>query len=362
MKMKRMVATFLIAAIVAQTGIVAEYTAVPVKAETVTEQEASTDVTTEVNQNIIKDGNTVLKNKYVYLTGSDGNYKIAAPGTKGAVLYVTDGSGVATKYTGTSLTSIKIYYKGKDTTYLIKNGALYTGLYTKSGKSYCYVKGKKYVGKLTSVKNMNNKKIKYFTYKLSGKTYAFNGSSVMYTNQIIGSYYYDTSGVRNTNAQIKQAVTFVKKHGGSKNSRASKLKKCFSYLASRKHYSHDTDHTAKLCTTTGLPKAANKMLKNSNKGKGNCFGWASSYAYIATVLGYQARVCKGTTRLVSGGMGPHGWTMVKYGGSWKICDANMNYKKNCYMKTYKNYPFKLGSSKTYFSLTAKSGKATWKKL
>ncbi|MDO4169837.1 MAG: transglutaminase-like domain-containing protein, partial [Lachnospiraceae bacterium] len=322
----------------------------------------STTASTEVNKNVIKDGNKILKKKYVYLTGSAGNYKIVAPGTKGATLYITDNNGVATKYTGTSLTSVKIYYKGKDTAYLIKKGVLYTGLYTNSAKSYCYVKGKKYVGKLKSVKSMDNKNIKYFTYKISGKTYAFNGSSVMYKNQIIGSYYYDTAGVRNTDTQIKQAVTFVKKHGGSKNKRSAKLKKCFTYLASRKHYSHDSDHTAKLCTTSGLPKAANKMLKNPNKGKGNCFGWASAYAYIAKVLGYEARVCKGTTRLRSGGMGPHGWTMVKYNGSWKICDANMHYQSNSYMKTYKNYPFKIGKSKTYFSLTAKNGKATWKKL
>ena len=104
------------------------------------------------------------------------------------------------------------------------------------------------------------------------------------------------------------------------------------------------------------------MLRNKNSGRGNCFGWASAYAYIATVLGYEARAAKGTTRLVSGGMGPHGWTMVNYGGSWKVCDANMNYKANCYMKSYGSYPFTLGSSKTYFSLTAKDGKAVWQQL
>jgi hypothetical protein len=208
---------------------------------------------------------------------------------------------------------------------------------------------------------MDNKKIQYFTYKFGKKTYAFDQDGKLYKNQIIGSYFYDSAGIRNTDAQIKLAVTFVKKHGGSKNSRSAKLKKCFSYLANRNHYRHNGDHTAAVCTTAKLPGAANKMLKNGKSGTGNCFSWASSFAYIATVLGYDAKVCKGTIRMVSGGMGPHGWTYVNYGGSWKVCDGNMNYNKNCYMKTYKNYPFKLGSTKTYFKLTASGGSAKWSK-
>jgi hypothetical protein len=240
-------------------------------------------------------------------------------------------------------------------------GTPYSGLRKIKSNQYCYVNGKKYIGELTKTTSMDNKKIQYFTYKFGKKTYAFDQDGKLYKNQIIGSYFYDSAGVRNTDAQIKLAVTFVKKHGGSKNSRSAKLKKCFSYLANRNHYRHNGDHTAAVCTTAKLPGAANKMLKNGTSGTGNCFSWASSFAYIATVLGYDAKVCKGTIRMVSGGMGPHGWAYVKSGGSWKVCDANMNYKKNCYMKTYKNYPFKLGSTKTYFKLTASGGSAKWSK-
>ncbi|MCQ2491824.1 MAG: transglutaminase-like domain-containing protein [Lachnospiraceae bacterium] len=243
------------------------------------------------------------------------------------------------------------------------DGSLFTGVYN----DYCYKDGVKYINSsLKSAKNISNyskkkKTIKYFTLKVDGKTYAFNEKGKVYKKTIIGNYFFDETGIRCNDEVVKNAVRFVLNHGGKNNSRASKLKKCFNYLSSRKHYSHDTDHTAKLATTSGLPKAANKFLKKANSGKGNCFGWASAFAYIGKVLGYDVKVCKGTTRLVSGGYGPHGWTYIKYSGSYKVCDPNMNYKKNCWMKSYKSYPFSLGKSKTYFKLKIKNGKASWSK-
>ena len=242
-----------------------------------------------------------------------------------------------------------------------------TNTFTGIKKKVLYVNGKKYVGKLISVskkKSVNKKAYKYFTYKVDGKTYAFDKNSKMITNQIVGTgskaYYYGKDGVRVTSKQIKQAVKFVQKHGGSNNTRSSKLSKCFYYLSNRSHYSHDPDHTAKLCTKKGLPKAANKMLKNVNGGKGNCFGWASAFAYIGRVLGYDTKVVKTTTRLVSGGYGPHGLTRIKYNGHWLLCDPNMNYKRNTYLKTYKSYPFSLGSSKKYYTLYTSGSVAKWK--
>ncbi len=320
---------------------------------------------TEVEETkVVKDGETVVANKKVYLTVSEaGDYTIVKPGTAGASLYATDAAGVPTASKVTATQTVKIYFAGAEKAYLVKaGGSLFTGAYN----NYCYKDGVKFIdSSLKSAKNISNyskkkKTIKYFTVTADGKTYAFNEKGVLYKKTIIGSDFYDETGVKCNNETVKYAVKFVLNHGGKNNSRASKLKKCFKYLSSRKHYSHDTDHTAKLATTSGLPKAANKFLKKANSGKGNCFGWASSFAYIGKVLGYDVKVCKGTTRLVRGGYGPHGWTYINYGG-WKVCDPNMNYKKNCWMKSYKKYPFSLGKSKTYFKLNIKNGKASWSK-
>lgn len=361
MKFKKSVAMLLVAAMTFQSGMTAGYYSVPVQAETVPAPAAAAPAPVS-NPAVISDGGTIIAGQYVFLKNVNGALVIAAPDENGAVLYQTDANGIPAQYTKKKRAFLNIYYNGKTEKYLVKNAKLYTGIYKKGKKKICYVSGKKYVGKMKTTRDLDNKKIKYFTYKVGKKVYAFNQKGVMYKNEIVGDDFYDSTGVRSKDKQIRQAVAFVKAHGGTKNSRSSKLRNCFYYLANRSHYSHDPDHTARLATESGLPVAADKMLRNKNSGRGNCFGWASAYAYIATVLGYEARAAKGTTRLVSGGMGPHGWTMVNYGGSWKVCDANMNYKANCYMKSYGSYPFTLGSSKTYFSLTAKDGKAVWQQL
>lgn len=74
--------------------------------------------------------------------------------------------------------------------------------------------------------------------------------------------------------------------------------------------------------------------------KGNCYGYAASFAYVAKGLGYDARVCTGTVKSSLGGRTPHAWTEVKVGNRWYVFDAEMQNAKGTgyYKQTYESYP------------------------
>ncbi|MBQ9607238.1 MAG: transglutaminase domain-containing protein [Lachnospiraceae bacterium] len=77
-------------------------------------------------------------------------------------------------------------------------------------------------------------------------------------------------------------------------------------------------------------------------GKGNCYRFAAAFAYLAKALGYDARVITGVIGAARGGYNPHGWTEINVGGTWYICDPEMQYadkkKRDFYMKTAATYP------------------------
>ncbi len=74
--------------------------------------------------------------------------------------------------------------------------------------------------------------------------------------------------------------------------------------------------------------------------KGNCYGYAASFAYVAAGLGYEVRVCTGTVTSSLGGRTDHAWTEVKMGKNWYIFDAEMQDAKGSgyYKQTYDSYP------------------------
>lgn len=84
--------------------------------------------------------------------------------------------------------------------------------------------------------------------------------------------------------------------------------------------------------------AVNAMSTN----KGNCYGYAAAFAYIAKGLGYDARVCTGTVTSALGGRTPHAWTEVKIGKKWYVFDAEMQRAKGSgyYKVDYDSYPAK----------------------
>lgn len=288
----------------------------------------------------------VQKEVYLALHNSDGIYTVTEPEQAGSRIYYFDKNGDGTKYTGTK--TIPVTYEEKTESYFVKSGKLLTDWYKKGTKKYYYDGGKLVTG----------------WHKIDGKKYYFDKSSsnkgVLLTDTIIGtkaddSYYVDETGVQVTAPEIKLAVKFVNAHTKKNWTNEKKLETCFRYLWKNYEYERFYDEPK----ASKMSDYAVYMLKNK---KGNCFRYASSFACIAKVLGYDTRVAVGEISSTHGGMTPHGWTEVKVDGKWYLCDANMqrNYPRiSSYMRTSKSYAYRHSCKKRY-SLNIKNGKVSWK--
>ena len=84
---------------------------------------------------------------------------------------------------------------------------------------------------------------------------------------------------------------------------------------------------------------ASYAMNAMSRHKGNCYGYAAAFAYIARGLGYEAMVCTGTVTSALGGRTPHAWTEVKVGRNWYVFDAEMHRAKGggYYKDTYETY-------------------------
>ena len=242
-----------------------------------------------------------MQNLYVAMKESGESYKVVAPGTKGSEIYYFDAEGKGEVSTDSKF--VKISYNGKNKEYYLKDGSIQT-------------------------------------------------------NQIVGNkkqgyYYVDSTGIKVTDKTTKLAVKFVRAHTKSTDSRESKLKKCYYYLS--KKYSYTRYYTNLYPKAKSMQTMAYDML---SKKTGNCHRYAASFAYIATVLGYDARVIVGDISSNHGGMTPHGWTEVKIGKSWYIFDPDMEMNGvDSYKKT--TTPCKTSVTRKC-TMKVKNGKVTWK--
>ena len=111
------------------------------------------------------------------------------------------------------------------------------------------------------------------------------------------------------------------------------LEAAFYYLASNIYYARSTEEP----TGDWVKEYAQNTLGDK---LGNCYGYASAFAYVAKGLGYDAKVCTGTVKSSLGGRTAHAWTEVNVAGKWYVFDAEMqNAKGNGYYKqTYDSYP------------------------
>lgn len=79
-------------------------------------------------------------------------------------------------------------------------------------------------------------------------------------------------------------------------------------------------------------------------GRGNCYRYASAFAYLANGLGYETKVITGVIGAARGGYNPHGWVEVNIDGTWYVCDPEMqdvdSKKRDFFLKTYQTYPCK----------------------
>ena len=114
-----------------------------------------------------------------------------------------------------------------------------------------------------------------------------------------------------------------------------KLRACYDYMMARCSYKRSYEKPSGDWTGT----YATDILTT---GKGNCYRFASGFAYLAKGLGYESRVATGQIKSKKGGVTPHGWTEIKLGDAWYLFDADMQDSngRDYYMKTYEAYPTK----------------------
>ena len=181
------------------------------------------------------------------------------------------------------------------------------------------------------------------------------------TNKIVGSkakgyYYVDKTGRKVNTREIRQAVDFVMRNSKAGDSRAKRLKACYSALQTYPYFG----------MTNRAPKAKNLSSYARymfSRHRGDCYYYASTMAYIARVLGYDSRVAVGgvTARGPAAPLSLHGWCEVKYGKSWRMLDCSMqraHLDRNLCLVTRKKYPFRLRCDKVY-TMTVKKAKVKW---
>ena len=208
---------------------------------------------------------------------------------------------------------------------------------------------------------INNEKVIGWK-KIKGKHYYFDQKGNLVTNQIVygkgetDTYYVDKTGVRVNDKVIKKAVKFVLRHTKKSWSREKKMKELFTYMVKEQKYQSFNDPVS----ASKLPDYASCVFDHDY---GNCYRSATAYVYVATVLGYDARLLAGkvsSRRPIPNAV--HGWADIKVGSNWKLCDISMQRprpKTSLYMLKHSKYPFAHKFEKKY-TIRIENGKVTWK--
>lgn len=113
-----------------------------------------------------------------------------------------------------------------------------------------------------------------------------------------------------------------------------KISACYWYMVN--NYSYRRTYETPQGDWTGT-----FALEILTSGQGNCFRYASAFAYLMNELGYETKVITGVIGARRGGVTPHGWTEVKIGDQWYVFDTELQYanrNKNYYWRTYATYP------------------------
>lgn len=145
------------------------------------------------------------------------------------------------------------------------------------------------------------------------------------------------------NAELDKLIEdLISKATKSSMTRDEKLRACYLYMRDSGKFSYMAGPHHGRGTTDWAEDAALSFLKNS---KGNCYGWAATFTYIARQLGYDAYV-------VSGGVprnnSDHAWTMINWSdGNTYLFDIELEwgfmygrYAKGQHFNFYKVIPSK----------------------
>ena len=197
--------------------------------------------------------------------------------------------------------------------------------------------GKRYYSAATEFTYKTKKAVGWLT--INGKRYYYDKNGDLVKNQYVDGYKLSSNGAM-TDKSYKlykkvRAVISEKTKGITDNEK--KLKACFDYLSNNFSYLRDDsafydgwqiDYAYTILST----------------GKGNCYKFASAFAFIARELGYDASVIVGQVTSVSGGFIPHGWVEIKVDKNVYVYDPDLQmelgryYNVNFFKITYASSP------------------------
>lgn len=254
-----------------------------------------------------------------------------------------------------------------------KNGVMVrkAGWYKLSNETQVHVGAKGYVtnkfdskaGRFYKYDYGKNKWVllKMSTYKIGKNTYCFDSKGRLIRKQIVGNartgyYYVDSTGCKVTSKEIQTAVNLVIKNTNSAMTREQKLYACFMRI---RKYPYARDYVT---ITADASQFSGLALQAMNSGTANCYKYASAFACVATVLGYDARVICGQMPAYYGsGLTDHGWTELwdSRSKSWKLYDSCLQRAIYYNWKIADYFPGESPVDKTA-QLTVANGKVTWK--
>jgi len=280
--------------------------------------------------------------KDLFYFAENGTMQTGLKTVDGSTYYFAPKTGIA----ATGLTKID-----KEKYYFDEDGTMQTGLQTIDDATYYFApKG----GKMKTGWNTINKNKYYFAPKTGVMTtgwkqidksyYYFGNNGKLRTSTIVGKYYVLSSGKRATSNAVRYAVSVINAVSKPGMTKMQQLRACYNWCMYNINYARNHTNPANLKYDWRQSYASNAFTKHT----GNCYSYASAFAYCARILGYNARVAIGKISS-SHGMTAHGWTELVIGNKTYICDSVQQryYGGNFWMRTYRNYPKRLSKSAAY---------------
>lgn len=213
---------------------------------------------------------------------------------------------------------------GKKIYYFNKNSVLKTGV-QKIGKNYYFLSPKGTIGG-------DYGKMKKGWQKYKGKYYFAKSNGILIKNGSYNGYEFDKNcALTDESANVRKNVEkIVKEKTKNIKSKQGKLYALYNYVCASNSYQ-------RLPLDMSEAYYANNMFTYH---KGNCYAYASQFAFLAREIGYSVKVIRGACPAYGGGWTPHGWCEINISGVTYIFDPDLQKELglNCYMKTYFNAP------------------------
>lgn len=209
---------------------------------------------------------------------------------------------------------------GKGKYYFNKNYVLKTGI-QKIGKNNYFLSPKGTIGQ-------GYGKMKTGWQKYKGNYYFAKSNGILIKNVSYNGYEFDKNcALTDESANVrKNVLKTVKEKTKNIKSKQGKLYSLYQYVCTSNSYQR---------LPLGMSEAyyANNMFTYH---KGNCYAYASQFAFLAREIGYSVKVVRGYCPAYGGGWTPHGWCEINISGVTYIFDPDLQKELgiNSYMKTY----------------------------